>query len=73
MKIHYYSYDELLGKALSTNATAEDLNNLGEWFNRYGRMYWNGECYEIDSTHNLYPIWHYVGDDDIEIIGYEIR
>ena len=71
MKANYYCYEELKAKALSADATAEDLINLGEWFERFGSSYWNGEYYEVDSTHKLYPIWHYIGGDDIEIIGYD--
>ena len=72
MNISYYDYEELAAKALETNATA-DLEALGEWFNQYGRDYWNGECYTIDSSHDLFPIYEEVEEDDFQIVGYEIR
>ena len=31
-----YDYDELKNKALSENATAENINALGEWFEQHG-------------------------------------
>lgn len=36
-----YDYQELKEKALSTDATQEDINNLGEWFEWYDNSYWN--------------------------------
>ena len=34
--INYYSYKELLAEATKSNATQEDINALGEWFDRFG-------------------------------------
>ena len=69
----YYDYAELVAKALSADATQEDINNLGEWFSHHGTEYWNGEYYEIDSTHSLYPIYTEIAEDEYEITGYEVR
>lgn len=52
-----YNYEELVKKALSPDATKEDVERLDAWFCRYGVQYWNGEYYEIDGTHRLYPIF----------------
>lgn len=75
--ITYYSYEDLKEKALSANATQEDINNLGEWFDQYGDRYWNGEYYSIDNDNRLYPIYNKVDDDELEeqyeIVAYEIR
>ena len=73
MIIHDYDYRELEKKALSLVATQTDIDNLGEWFERYGDEYWNGQCYIIDRYHDLYPV--YEGDEanGFDIIGYEIR
>ena len=69
-----YSYQELRDRAFSTNATQEDINALGEWFERFSEgRYWNGETHDIDGTHQLRPIQAYDEDSDCwEITGYEI-
>lgn len=74
-----YDYQELKNKALSTDATQNDINNLGEWFEQYeqyGNKHWNGEYYSVDGR-RLYPIYRRIDDDELEeqyeIIGYEIR
>lgn len=72
MNINYYSYTELAEKALATKSP-EDCANLGYWFERWGRDYWNGECYNIDSAHDLYPVYKEVEDDEYDIEGWEIR
>lgn len=72
-----YDYEELKNKALSTEATQEDINALGEWFEQYGYRYWNGECFVIDEDYDLYPILAKNTDESVEdcydTIGYEIR
>ena len=37
-----YEYKDLLA-AVDENETPESLAALGEWFQLYGNMYWNGE------------------------------
>lgn len=64
------TYNELKEKALAFNATQEDINALGEWFERYGMSYWNGECFRVDADHNLYPIHKEIGYDEYELVGY---
>ena len=38
-----YDYKNIVA-AVEENETPEALAALGEWFRRYGDMYWNGEC-----------------------------
>lgn len=66
-----YNYEELKEKALKGNQ--EDINALGEWFEDFGLMFWNGEFFEIDSEHRLYRIEEEVDEDEWEVKGYEIR
>ena len=73
MNITPYNYDELAERALRFDAAPEDINALAEWFERYGYRFWNGECFEIDATHSLYPIHEETAPDEWEIVGYEIR
>lgn len=71
--INEYSYQELREKALSANATPDDVNALGYWFSRFGSDYWNGEYYDCDNGIRLYPVCQQIGEDEFERIGYEIR
>ena len=49
MNYSVYEYNALL-VAVEENETPEALEALGEWFQRYGDMYWNGECWDIDGS-----------------------
>ena len=68
-----YDYDELKNKALGVDATEEDVNKLGEWFEQYGDEFWNGEYYEVDSDNRLYPQHREVDEDEFEVCGYVIK
>lgn len=68
-----YSYTELKNKATAANATQEDIDTLGAWFEEYGTEYWNGECFAIDATRSLFPIYDIHSEDEIEIAHYQIR
>ena len=69
MTVNYYSYQELAEAALN-DPTPDNLNALGEWFERYGYTAWNGEYFTVSEDLRLYRVW----DDDHEnIIGYELR
>lgn len=72
--ISYYDYKDLLS-AVDENETPESLAALGEWFQRYGDMYWNGECLDIDGNRGLHPIYKLVDEEceEWELTGYEIR
>lgn len=64
---NYYDYQELKEKATGPNAKQSDINALGEWFDRYGAEYWNGESYTVDSSNNLYPLQEAILDENGEI------
>lgn len=68
-----YDYKELREKAVSNNATQEDINALGEWFEQNGYShYWNGECFDAEGYY-LYPIHKQISEEQFEIVGYELR
>lgn len=60
-------YEELRSAATANDATQEDINALGKWFDAYGSAYWNGEYYDADGI-RLYPIIEWD-----EVTGYEFR
>ena len=64
-----YNYFELLENASCPNASSEDINKLGEWFEEYGMEYWNGECYDADGK-SLWPIYQKLDEEEYDIIGY---
>ena len=68
-----YDYEELKNKALSADATQEDVNALGEWFEQYGDRYWNGECFSVENGIHLYRIEEEIDEDEWEVTGYELR
>ena len=72
-----YSYQELLEKSSSINSTKEDRIKLYNWFENYGYDFWNGECFEIDKSRNLYPVYEILTDEDGEeeyiLVDCEIR
>lgn len=67
----YYGYHELK-TAVKTDATQENVNALGEWFACFGGRYWNGEFYNADDC-CIYPVYEEIGEDEFELIGYELR
>ena len=65
-----YNYEELKNAALAPDATQEDINALGEWFERYGDRYWNGEYFSVEGE-RLYRIWDWDEElDQGEVVGY---
>ena len=68
-----YDYEVLKNKATDFNATQEDISALGEWFENYGMDFWNGEYYDVDSEHRLFPIYKEAAEDEYELIGYEFK
>ena len=72
MTIWREQYADLERAALSPAATQEDIDRLGEWFERFGEMYWTGEFYRVDNTHNLRPVLEEVEGGDFCRIGWEI-
>lgn len=67
-----YAYEELVAAATKCNATQEDINALGEWFEHYGMCYWNGSCWEVDVKNDicLAQVVKEVAEDEFEVIGY---
>lgn len=67
-----YAYEELVAAATKFDATQEEINALGEWFERYGMRYWNGTSYEVDAKNDIYlaPVMKEVGEDEFEQIGF---
>ena len=67
-------YEELLAAAFADDATQDDINALGEWFEANGLRYWNGEDYNIDGYHSIRPVYEWDEETDTgEIVRYEIR
>lgn len=66
-----YDYATLRAAALSQSATQEDIDALGEWFSRFGSVYWNGEYYDADGV-PVRPIYQKTAEDEYGIVGYEI-
>lgn len=65
-----YSYQELRA-AVEADASEANVNTLGEWFEAYGNIYWNGEYYDADGL-RLFPV--YSGyEDQASIVGWEAR
>lgn len=72
--ISYYAYEELRAAAFADGATPEDIDALGEWFDRYGQTYWNGDSYDADEGYRITPIYD---EDPIRpwqcvCVGYEL-
>lgn len=68
-----YDYPDLERKALGTGKQ-EDIDALGEWFERYGADSWTGECYKIDAEHTLWPVYGPEDEDgNYPITGWELR
>lgn len=71
--IGYFDYHELRAATIAPNATQDDINRLGEWFNRYGEESWNGEYYDADG-YRLFPVVEWDEENECgNIIGYEFR
>ena len=73
MTINRYSYAELKARALSPDATQEDLKALAAWFDEYDPRSWNGEVYDVDGR-SLKPIYQLADaeTEDYTIVGYEL-
>lgn len=70
-----YNYEELKEKAMAVNATKEDRMALLNWFENYGNMYWNGECYNIENGYGLYPVCELYDEENnlFDVVDAEIR
>lgn len=72
MAIWKEQYKELEQAALSADATQDDIDRLGEWFELYGETYWNGEFYDVDGDHKIRPIDVEDEDGDFHRTGWEL-
>lgn len=80
IKVGQYDYPILEALALSgmhesTEAAETAISALAEWFERFDSADWNGECYKVDSTHNLRPVYDWSDTDEDGIpatIGWEL-
>lgn len=73
-----YTYAEFVQLIKSEGETSENLQLLGEWFEKIGYTFWTGECYDTEKDfdgRNLYPIYEQDADypDQFNVIGYELR
>lgn len=67
-----YAYQELAAAAMKIDATQEEINALGEWFEHYGMSYWNGNCWTVDEKKDicLARVFKEVDEDEFECVGY---
>lgn len=73
MSVNYYNYAELRAAALNSG-TPEAVNALGEWFDRFGDRFWNGEYYDADGGLRLFPVYELDEDGEVsDLIGYELK
>lgn len=74
ISVNEYNYVELKAAATKFGATQEEIDALGEWFERFGRRHWNGEAYEIDDKEDLwlYPMHKRIDEDEFEIVGWSL-
>lgn len=67
-----YAYEALQAAALKPDATQEDIDALGEWFECYGMDYWNGSCWAVDEKQDIHlaRVYKEIAEDEFEHIGY---
>ena len=67
-----YEYEELYGKAIAENSTAEDRVGLFRWMERYDMRSWNGEEFSLRNGRSLRPVYNTIFDEDGEIYEIEV-
>jgi hypothetical protein len=67
----YYDYNELRTRAINGDQNA--VNELGVWFDIFGKIYWNGQYYDVHDGYRLYPIYEEVYVEQYELKGWELR
>lgn len=67
-----YQYQELAAAAMKSNATQEEIDALGEWFQQYGMCDWNGSSWIVDEKNDIRiaPVYKQVDEDEFELVGY---
>ena len=68
-----YEYEAIRAAAIAPGATQGEIDRLGEWFDRYGSMYWNGEYYDADG-YRVFPVIEWDDESDTgNTVGYVIK
>lgn len=67
-----YRYSELKNAAVAFGANKKAIDELGEWFQRFGTNYWNGEYFDAGEF-RLYPVYKEEENGDFTLAGFEIR
>ena len=70
---NYYNYNELKQKALKKNASQEDVNALGRWFEAHGHQYWNGKAFLVEKDLFLKPVYKPVYDNDAKELSESLK
>lgn len=71
-----YDFKELRENALNTRSQ-DDIDALGEWFDHYGKMCWNGEVYDADGFY-IKPVYTPIAFEDSgepcdwDVVGYDL-
>ena len=74
MTINEYNFKELEERAF-TEGTAEAVNDLAKWYEKYGMQFWNGEFFSgkyNGEEYILVPDYEEDEDSNFEIAGWEI-
>lgn len=71
MTYKQYAFDELLKAAISADATQDDLDRLGQWYEAYGWRYWRDEG-AYDASRDDEPSgYRYLWRVEVPAAGYE--
>lgn len=74
-----YTYDEFVQHIKNEGETPENLQLLGEWFERNGDRFWTGECYDTEKEFNGRNLYEITEPDPNDpelyrvVVGYELR
>ena len=70
-----YRFEEIERRAL-TAQTEDAIRELGEWYQDFGSMFWNGEHYTgkfNGREYQIAPVYEETDEDIFEIVGWELR
>lgn len=68
-----YAFEDLYAAVKAPTATKEDRLALCNWCSRFDNGSWNGECFDLEDGHSLYPIMEEQPDGDWLLVDAEIR
>lgn len=72
--VDWADYEDLVDLAMDRRTEEYGLPALWAWHEYHAPEFWNGEGYEIDGAHNIYPVYDWDEETDTgEVVGYEIR